>query len=78
MGSALFHFLSGTSTPIIAENFSGTPTSTPVLKIEWHSFSVPFNELPTLYNTPITKFLNSPFAINLKENIRMTTLYTVC
>ena len=41
-GSALLYFLSGTPTPLIAINLSGTPAPTPESKIEWHSLGTPF------------------------------------
>ena len=39
-----------------AINLSGTPASTPELKIGWHSFSTPFKWVRTLFSNPIAKF----------------------
>ena len=45
--------------PHIARNLSGTPTPTPAMKTEWHSFSTPFEEVCAPFSTPINKFLES-------------------
>ena len=43
--------------PLFAKNLRGTPAPNPALKIEWHSFSTPFEGAHTLFITPITKLV---------------------
>ena len=64
MGSALLYFL------------SGTPTPTPALKKEWHSFSTPFKRVCAPFSTPITKFLESKLPKLKKIVVRLNQSFS--